>query len=547
MKKRKILVTNGLTYANSSIHLGHMVGYVQADIWVRFQKMLGSECYYVCGSDCHGTPIMIRAEQESISPETLVKKIQQEQEADCQSFLIGLDKFYTTHSEENRELTMKFYQRLMESEDILTKTIEQAFDPVKQIFLPDRYVKGECPNCGAKDQYGDSCEVCSSTYSPTDLKNPISILSGQPPIRKTSEHYFFRLSRFADALKQWSRENHLPAEAINKLDEWFKQGLQDWDISRDAPYFGFEIPNAPGKYFYVWLDAPIGYFAAFKNLCADHPSINFEDYIQANTDTELYHFIGKDIMYFHALFWPAILMSAHLRTPTKISIQGFLTVNGQKMSKSRGTAIKARTYLNHLHPEYFRYYLASKLTTRIEDIDLNLDDFRLKVNADLVGKVVNIASRCAGFINKSFDHTLSCMPQDLPLVQTFQQAQKTIADDYENREFAQVVRHIMHLADLANQYIDEQKPWVTAKDPARQSETQVICTVGLNCFRWLMTYLKPILPELASKAESFLNIERLTWDSIHSVLENHTILPFTPLMQRIDIKQVEAIIEDSKP
>lgn len=540
--KRKILVTNALTYANNSIHLGHMVGYIQADIWSRFQKMRGHECYFIGGSDCHGTPIMIRAEQENLAPEVLVDNVRKEQQQDCIDFFIGLDNFYSTHSEENRALSSQIYARLVQNGDVTVKTIEQAYDPVKNIFLPDRYVRGECPKCGAKDQYGDSCENCASTYSPTELKNPVSTLSGERPITKTSEHYFFQLTHYADALKQWTGEGHLQSETQNKLNEWFKQGLQDWDISRDAPYFGFEIPGTPNKYFYVWLDAPIGYFASFKNYCEKHPSIDFDSFLEENSNTEMIHFIGKDIMYFHALFWPAVLMSAHLRTPSRISVHGFLTVNGQKMSKSRGTFIKARKYLEHLHPEYFRYYIASKLSSRIEDIDFNLDDFRLKINSDLVGKVVNIASRCAGFINKQFENRLGVIPANCSLIQTIIQMNEDIAAHYENREFAQAVRLIMSLSDQANQFIDEQKPWVAIKDPARASETQTICTIGLNCFRYLMVYLKPILPELARASETFLAIEPLTWDSLSSTLENHSIAVFSPLMQRINPKTIEALI-----
>lgn len=546
LKKRKILITNALTYANNSIHLGHMVGYIQADIWVRFQKMRGHDCYYVGGSDCHGTPIMIKAEEEGITPETLVKRVQAEQAQDCRDFLIAMDNFYTTHSEENRELSVRIYHALVKSGDVTVKTIVQAFDPVKNIFLPDRYVKGECPKCGAKDQYGDSCEHCGSTYSPTDLVNPVSILSGEKPITKTSQHYFFQLSHYASALQRWTHEGHLQPEVCRKLEEWFQQGLQDWDISRDPPYFGFEIPESLNQFFYVWLDAPIGYLASLKNLCDRSPALHFEEFIKEQTDIELYHFIGKDILYFHALFWPAVLMSAHLRTPTKISVHGFLTINGQKMSKSRGTFIKARTYLNQLDPDYLRYYLASKLSPRIEDIDLNLEDFRLKVNADLVGKVVNIASRSAGFINKQFHNQLGEIPFDCPVIDAFKKARDEIAEYYENRDFAQAVRRIMSLADEVNSYIDEKKPWQLMKDSSKKSDVQTVCTVGLNGFRWLMVYLKPILPNLASKTEHFLNIPPLTWESLKTSLQHHTICEFTPLLQRIDPASADALLENSK-
>jgi len=544
--RRKILVTNALTYANNTLHLGHLIGYVQADIWSRFQKMNGHDCVYIGGSDGHGTPIMIRAEQENKDPVAFIETIQAEQQKICQDFLIDLNHFYTTHSEENKALAEMIYARLQQQGDIIKRTIEQAYDPIKKIFLPDRYVKGECPKCGAKDQYGDSCEVCSATYSPMELKNPVSALSGQTPVTRTSEHYFFRLSHYESKLKQWSTENHLPVEAINKLNEWFEAGLQDWDISRDAPYFGFKIPETNDKYFYVWFDAPIGYFSILKHWCQLTGKTDFNDYLDPHSNIELYHFIGKDIMYFHTLFWPAVLMSAELKTPTKISIHGFLTIDGQKMSKSRGTFIKAQTYLDHLHPEYFRYYAASKLTSRIEDIDLNLEDFRLKINADLVGKVVNLASRCAGFIQKHFDNRLSDVCENEKLIDEFKAASSTIATYYEEREFAQAIRLIMQLADRANQYIDEKKPWVTIKDPATASKTHAVCTMGLNLFRLMMIYLKPILPEIAVKTEAFLNIAPLTWNDVNTLLLNHPIHVFVPLMQRIDPTTIETLKEAEK-
>lgn len=544
--RRKILVTNALTYANNTLHLGHLIGYVQADIWSRFQKMNGHDCVYIGGSDGHGTPIMIRAEQENKDPVAFIEAIQAEQQKICRDFLIDLNHFYTTHSEENKALAEMIYARLQQQGDILKRTIEQAYDPIKKIFLPDRYVKGECPKCGAKDQYGDSCEVCSATYSPMELKNPVSVLSGQTPVTRTSEHYFFRLSHYESKLKQWSTENHLPVEAINKLNEWFEAGLQDWDISRDAPYFGFKIPETDDKYFYVWFDAPIGYFSILKHWCQLTGKTDFDDYLDPHSNIELYHFIGKDIMYFHTLFWPAVLMSAELKTPTKISIHGFLTIDGQKMSKSRGTFIKAQTYLDHLHPEHFRYYAASKLTSRIEDIDLNFEDFRLKINADLVGKVVNLASRCAGFIQKHFDNCLSDVCENEKLIDEFKTASSTIATYYEEREFAQAVRLIMQLADRANQYIDEKKPWVTIKDPATASKTHAVCTMGLNLFRLMMIYLKPILPEIAVKTEAFLNIAPLAWNDVNTLLLNHPIHVFAPLMQRIDPTTIETLKEAEK-
>ncbi|MBU0456052.1 MAG: methionine--tRNA ligase [Gammaproteobacteria bacterium] len=544
--KRKILVTGGLPYANGSIHLGHLVEYIQADIWTRFQKMRGNDCLYLCGSDCHGTPIMLRAEKEGMTPEELVTRIHREQAIDFEDFLIEFDNYYLTHSEENKELSEMIYQRLRAKGDIKEKTIEQAFDPEKNIFLPDRYVKGTCPRCGAKDQYGDSCEACGATYSTDELIDPVSVLSGVTPIKKKSKHFFFQLTRYSDALKKWIRSEHLQEEVANKMDEWFAQGLQDWDITRDAPYFGFEIPGVPGKYFYVWLDAPIGYLASLKNLCHQRSDLDFDDYWAKGSDAELFHFIGKDIVYFHTLFWPAILMSANLRTPTAVYVHGFLTVNGQKMSKSRGTFINARTYLNHLQPEYLRYYFASKLTPRTEDIDLNFEDFRLKINSDLVGKVVNIASRCAGFINKKFDNELAAVLEDRSLLEEFAKAGDSIADYYEHREFSQAIRSIMELADKANQYIAQEKPWVLIKEEGQENQVHQICSLGINLFRILMIYLKPVLPELASKVEAFLKVPALGWEDRYQVLLSHTIDVFQPLMTRVEESSIQAIIEDSK-
>jgi len=541
MKKRQILVTNALTYANDMIHLGHLVGYIQSDVWVRFQKMLGHDCTYICGSDCHGTPIMLRAEQENIAPEQLVQQVSEAQAKDCKDFLIEFDYFCNTNDDENRLLTEMIYKRLNEKKDIVKKTIEQAYDPEKKIFLPDRYVKGECPRCGAADQYGDSCEVCGTTYSPMDLKNPVSVLSGATPITKSSEHYFFQLPHYEKALKQWMKEGSLQEQTINKLNEWFEQGLRDWDISRDSPYFGFKVPNAPGKYFYVWLDAPIGYLSGFKKVRDKHDDLDFDEYIKKDSKTELYHFLGKDIMYFHSLFWPAVLMSANMRTPNAIFVHGFLTINGKKMSKSRGTFIKAQTYLEHLDPEYLRYYFAAKLTSHTEDIDLNLEDFRLRVNSDLVGKVVNIASRCAGFINKRFDNRLSDICVEPDLFQSFVEAGDNIAEYYEQREFAHAVREIMALADQANRYIDNKKPWALIKDPNQEKQAHEVCSVGINLFRILMIYLKPILPNLAKQSEDFLNTPNQNWESRKVVLVNHQIKLFKPLMQRIEPTSVEAL------
>lgn len=539
---RKILVTSALTYANGPLHLGHMVEYIQTDIWVRFQRMHGNSCVYICGSDCHGTPIMIQAEKDKITPEELVNKVNQSQIKDCRDFLIAFDNFYTTHSPENRQLVEEIYTKLKTNGDISKKIIEQAYDAEKNIFLPDRYVKGECPRCGATDQYGDNCEVCGSTYSPSELKNPISTLSETTPITKSSEHYFFNLPNYTEKLKKWTNAGHLQKPVLHKLNEWFEQGLKDWDISRDAPYFGFEIPDEPNKYFYVWLDAPIGYMASLKNLCDKRDDLNFDDYWKKDSEIDLYHFIGKDIMYFHALFWPAVLMSANLRTPTAIFVHGFLTINGEKMSKSRGTLISARKYLDSLSPEYLRYYFASKLSNTLEDLDLNVEDFRLKINSDLIGKVVNIASRCAGFITKHFDGKLSKECTELKLLQEFIDTGNKITRTYEHLEFSRTVRLIMSLADQANQYIDAKKPWQLIKNTATKAEVQMICSVGLNMFRLLIIYLKPILPELAKYAEEFLNLPEQTWENHKNILLNHKINKFKPLMQRIEEKDIASLL-----
>ena len=545
-KSRQILVSSALPYANGSIHLGHMVEYIQTDVWVRFQKLRGHECYYVCADDAHGTPIMLRAEKDGISPEQLIAQVQIEHEKDFKDFAIDFDNFHTTHSEENQFLANQIYTRLRDGGHISRRTIKQFFDPEKQMFLPDRFIRGECPYCHAVDQYGDSCENCDRTYSPTDLLNPVSAISGAAPIEKESEHYFFKLPDFEEMLRQWTA-NNLQTESANKLNEWFQSGLQEWDISRDSPYFGFEIPDHPGKYFYVWLDAPIGYLASFKNLCAKK-GIDFDAYTKVDSDTEMYHFIGKDIMYFHTLFWPAMLYGANFRTPTSVFVHGFLTVNGRKMSKARGTFINARTYLNHLNPEYLRYFFAAKLGNRVEDIDMNLDDFLQRVNSDLVGKVINIASRCAGFINKRFQGQLSAK-LDRPELQDRLAGggdSGGIAELYESREYSKAMREIMLLADEANQYIDENKPWVLIKEPGREAEVQEICTMGLNLFRLLIIYLKPVLPVLARKVESFLNISPLLWQDLDRPLLNHKINKFKPLMTRVEKEDIDAMIEDSK-
>jgi len=540
---RQILVTSALPYANGSIHLGHLVEYIQTDIWVRFQKLQGHHCYYVCANDAHGSPIMLRAEKEGISPEALISKVHTEHQQDFAEFAIGFDNFYTTHSPENQQFSNYIYQQLQANGHISRKTIQQAFDPERQMFLPDRFIRGECPRCGAADQYGDSCEVCGATYAPTELKNPVSVISGATPIEKESEHFFVDLQNFEAFLKEWANSGRLQAEVANKLNEWFDVGLQPWDISRDAPYFGFEIPDQPGKYFYVWLDAPIGYMASFKNLC-DRKGLDFDSFWQIGSETELYHFIGKDIVYFHTLFWPAMLSGAHLRTPTAVFVHGFLTVNGQKMSKSRGTFIQARTYLNHLQPEYLRYYYAAKLSSGVDDIDLNLEDFIQRVNADLVGKFVNIASRCATFINKQFDGQLATQLEDIALYESFLDAGDAISDAYEAREYSKAVRDIMALADRANQYIDEKKPWVMAKQVDAETALQQVCTQGLNLFRVLMGYLAPILPLMRMQVENFLAAP-IVWRPEDPLL-NHKVEPFKPLMNRIEQKQIDIMTEASK-
>ena len=546
MSSRKILVTSALPYANGSIHLGHLVEYIQTDIWVRFQKQRGNQCFYVCADDTHGTPIMLRANNEGITPEQLIAQVEQEHRADFSEFGVAFDNFHSTHSEENKTLAELIYTRLRDGNHISRRTITQAFDPVKNMFLPDRFIKGVCPKCSAEDQYGDNCEVCGATYSPTELKNAVSVLSGEKPIEKDSEHYFFNLSDFSDMLEEWVKvDGHLQVEVKNKMTEWLDNGLQPWDISRDAPYFGFEIPDAPNKFFYVWLDAPIGYMASFKNLC-DKQGLDFDEFWGKDSEVELYHFIGKDIIYFHALFWPATLSGAGFRTPSAVFAHGFLTVNGEKMSKSRGTFIKARTYLDHLNPEYLRYYFAAKLTNGIDDLDLNFDDFSQRVNSDLVGKVVNIASRCSGFIKKRFDGTLSATCAEPVLFQQFVDASELIAQRYEDREYGKAMREIMALADKANQYIDEKKPWIIAKEEGKDAELQNICSMGINLFRLLITYLKPVLPTLAENAENFLNIESQDWPIDIEPLLNHKINKFKPLMTRVEPDKIEAIVEASK-
>ena len=545
MSKRRILVTSALPYANGEIHLGHLLEYIQTDIWVRFQKMQGNECHYVCADDAHGTPIMLKADEMGITPEELIAGVSERHQADFKDFNIEFSQFHSTHSEENRYFSELIYSRLKESGFIKTRVISQAFDPEKEMFLPDRFIKGECPKCGAEDQYGDNCEACGATYSTTELKNARSVVSGATPIEKDSEHFFFDLPQFEQQLKDWTNAGHLQEEVSNKLAEWFEQGLQQWDISRDKPYFGFKIPGTEDKYFYVWLDAPIGYMASFKKLC-DNSDLEFDDFFAKGSDTELYHFIGKDIVYFHALFWPATLIGSNFRTPNAIFAHGFLSVNGQKMSKSRGTFIQARTYLETLNPECLRYYYAYKLSSKIDDIDLNLEDFKQRVNSDLVGKVVNIASRSASFVVKKFDKELSSNCIEQGLYDEFVAASSEIAGHYEDRNFGQAMRSIMKLADKANQYIDDKKPWQLAKEEGKMLEVHEITSLAINLFRVLMTYLKPVLPEMAEKSEAFLNVDSLNWDDTKSPLLGHQINKFKPLMTRIEDEQIEAMIESSK-
>jgi methionyl-tRNA synthetase len=540
---RQILVTNALPYANAALHLGHVLEYTQTDVWVRFQKLRGHECYYVSADDAHGTAIMLKAEEKGISAEQHISEMRKFHEADFKDFYIGVDNYYTTHSEENRDFSELIYNRLSANGHITQRSIIQAFDPEKNLFLADRYIRGTCPKCKAEDQYGDNCESCGATYSPLDLINPVSAISGATPIGRESVHYFFKLPEFSKFLSEWINSGTVQKEVSNKLSEWLDSGLQEWDISRDAPYFGFEIPNAPGKYFYVWLDAPIGYMASFKNLC-EAKNLDFDCFWNKDSTAELYHFIGKDIVNFHALFWPAMLKSADFRTPTKVCVHGFVTVNGTKMSKSRGTFINARTYLDHLNPEYLRYYYASKLTNTVEDIDLNLEDFIQKVNSDLVGKVVNIASRCSKFITNE-SGVLSSRIENEALWDQVTGVADSIANYYENREFGKAIREIMAQADSVNEYIAEQEPWKRNKDQDQKQQVQDICSLGINLFRIILIYLKPVVPAMAEAGEFFLN-DKLSWESIRKPLLSHKINQFKPLMQRVDKDKVEAMVSASK-
>ena len=553
---RKILVTSALPYANGSIHLGHMVEHIQTDVWVRFQKLRGHECYYCCADDTHGTPVMLAAQKQGIAPEDMIAKVREEHLADFTGFGIGYDNYYSTHSPENKQFSQDIYRALKANGKIESRIIEQLFDPEKQMFLPDRFVKGECPKCHAQDQYGDNCEVCGTTYSPTELINPYSAVSGAKPELRESEHFFFKLGECADFLKAWTSGNnphdgkpHLQPEALNKMKEWLGEGeettLSDWDISRDAPYFGFEIPDAPGKYFYVWLDAPVGYMASFKNLC-DRIGIDFDEYFKADSQTEMYHFIGKDILYFHALFWPAMLHFSGHRAPTGVYAHGFLTVDGQKMSKSRGTFITAKSYLEQgLNPEWMRYYIAAKLNSKIEDIDLNLQDFISRVNSDLVGKYVNIAARASGFIAKRFEGRLKDVSGSALLAKLAAESDN-IAEQYENREYARALRDIMALADIVNEYVDANKPWELAKQEGPDERLHEVCSELINAFTMLTAYLAPVLPKVAENAAKFLNLEAITWANTRETLGEHAINKYEHLMQRVEQKQVDDLIEANK-
>ena len=542
---RNILVTCALPYANGPIHLGHMLEHVQADIWVRFQRLRGNNIHFVCADDAHGTAIMLKAQEMGITPEQLIAQVQADHEKDFEGFNISFDNYHSTHSEENKALSSQVYLALRDNGYITKKVVSQLYDPEKEMFLPDRFVKGTCPKCKAEDQYGDNCDVCGATYSPAEMINPKSVVSNATPVMKDTENLFFDAPQFQDMLVEWTKSGALQNEVANKLSEWFESGLKAWDITRDAPYFGFEIPDAPGKFFYVWLDAPIGYMGSFKNLCDRTDGLNFDDYWKKDSTAELYHFIGKDIINFHGLFWPAMLEGAGFRKPTGVNVHGYVSVNGEKMSKSKGTFIKASTYLENLDPECLRYYYAAKLTSRVDDLDFNLEDFAQRVNSDVVNKLVNLASRTAGFIAKKYDGQLSKEVSEPELYQQFVDAGESIATQFENREFARAIREIMALADIANKYIDDKAPWALAKVEGKEVEVQDICSMGINLFRVLMTYLKPIMPKLTERSESFLD-ETLTWDSIQTPLAGHKINKFKALFQRIDPKHVEAMVESSK-
>ncbi len=545
MSKRKILVTSALPYANGPIHLGHMVEYIQTDIWARFQRLRGNTCYYVCADDAHGTPIMLRAQQEGIEPQELIDKSNIEHQIDFADFNVAFDNYHSTHSDENRKLSEAIYLAAKKGGHIAQKVIKQSYDAKAKMFLPDRFIKGECPKCHAADQYGDNCDSCGATYATTEVINPYSVITGTTPIEKDSEHYFFKLNNFDVFLKKWINSDAVQPEIANKMKEWLQDGLNDWDISRDAPYWGFKIPDTEDKYFYVWLDAPIGYLASFENYCTKN-DVDFDEFWKVDSKAEVHHFIGKDIAYFHTLFWPAVLKSANYRLPTAVHCHGFLKVNGLKMSKSRGTFIQARVFLNHLPPEPLRYYYAAKLSNNVDDIDLNLENFQQRINSDLIGKVINIASRTASFITKKFDGQLAKELPDTALYQQFIDISDTLADAYETRRYSKAMREIMALADVANQYIHENQPWVLIKDDATKDQVQGICTQGVNMFRALMTYLKPVLPELAEKSEQFLNAGELNWNSPATPLLNTSINKFKPLMTRIEKDKIDAMLEENK-
>lgn len=540
---RDILTTIALPYANGQIHLGHLVEGIQADIWVRFQRLVGHRCWFVCGNDAHGTAVMLSAEKKGVSAEDWVKDIQRDHLRDFNAFNVSFDNFYTTHSDENRQLSESIYLKLKERGDIVKRTITQAYDEEKQIFLSDRYIKGDCPRCGAADQYGDNCEVCGATYAASELKNAFSVLSGLPPSEKASEHFFFQLENYRDELESWLSSGHCQQSVANKLKEWFHEPLRDWDISRDAPYFGFEIPGSPGKYFYVWLDAPIGYIASTENLAKRNKDLDVDAYWKAGSDKELVHFIGKDIVYFHALFWPAMLHGSGHRLPSKVNVHGYLTVNGEKMSKSRGTFITAQDYAKHLPADCLRYYYAAKLNSSVEDIDLNMEDFMARVNSDLVGKYINLASRCAGFIYKKFDGMLSCELESVSLYQEFVSKAEDLVASYNDLEYNRCMRQIMALADKANQYIDSKKPWSLAKQEGTEAQVQAICSQGINLFAILSLYLSPVMPETFAKVNSFLNVD-LSWEGVKKPLLSHRINRFKPLMQRITIEDIEKLQHD---
>lgn len=542
---RKILVTSALPNANGPIHLGHMLEHIQTDIWVRFQRMRGNEVYYVCADDTHGTATMIRAEEEGVTPEALIEKMREDHLKDFRGFNVAYDNYHTTHSDENKHYSELIYQRLKQRDLIFTKEVEQLYDPERNLFLADRFVVGECPRCGSPGQYGDNCEVCAATYDATELKNPKSVYSGAVPELRASEHYFFDLPQYTDFLKEWTRSGAVQPEVANKLAEWLDDGLKAWDISRDAPYFGFVIPGTVDKYFYVWMDAPIGYMASFQNFCDRTNNVSFDEFWAPDSSYEVHHFIGKDIINFHALFWPAVLSGADFRTPTRIHTHGFITVNGTKMSKSRGTFIMASDYLNFLSPEYLRYYYAAKLNGSSDDIDINLEDFVQRVNSDLVGKVINIASRCAGFLVKNFDGQLSDTVHDPDLLKEITSAADGIADFYEADDTSKAVREITRLADLANQYIATHEPWNLIKDEARREDVQLVCSQAINMYRALIVYLKPILPEVAEKSEAFLKVAPLTWGDLEAPLLDHKINPFKAIMQRMESKVVDKLVEAS--